>query len=169
LVEHFFRHEAGRLHGALIRLLGVHNLALAEDVAQEALLRALRNWSMGGVPANPSAWITQVAMNLARDALRHQRMATGKGRRLSRSTRPAISTFRPGTSRDSRRRAAADVRLLSSVDRNRRAGRCAQSAMRFQHGRNCARFPQQRRRSKSSSRASGSEFKRPESFRDSRR
>jgi len=78
LVEHFFRHETGRLHGALVRLLGVHNLALAEDVAQEAMLRALRSWSMGGVPANPSAWITQVAMNLGRDALRHNRMATGK-------------------------------------------------------------------------------------------
>jgi RNA polymerase sigma factor (sigma-70 family) len=78
LVEHFFRHEKGRLHGALIRLLGVHNLTLAEDVAQEAMLRALRSWSMGGVPANPSAWITQVAMNLARDALRHRKMASGK-------------------------------------------------------------------------------------------
>jgi len=78
LVEHFFRHETGRLHGALIRLLGVHNLALAEDVAQEAMLRAMRTWSMGGIPANPSAWITQVAMNLARDALRHRKMATGK-------------------------------------------------------------------------------------------
>jgi RNA polymerase sigma factor (sigma-70 family) len=74
LVEHFFRHETGRLHGALVRLLGVHHLALAEDIAQEALLRALRTWSMGGVPANPSAWITRVAMNLAKDALRHQRM-----------------------------------------------------------------------------------------------
>ena len=78
LVEHFFRHETGRLHGALLRLLGVHNLALAEDVAQEAMLRALRTWSMGGVPPNPSAWITQVAMNLAKDALRHRKMATGK-------------------------------------------------------------------------------------------
>ncbi len=78
LVEHFFRHETGRLHGALVRLVGVHNLALAEDVAQEAMLRALRTWSMGGIPPNPSAWITQVAMNLARDALRHHRMATGK-------------------------------------------------------------------------------------------
>lgn len=78
LVEHFFRHETGRLHGALIRLLGVHNFALAEDVAQEAMLRALRTWAMGGVPANPSAWITQVAMNLGRDALRRQRMAGGK-------------------------------------------------------------------------------------------
>ncbi|MDB6167954.1 MAG: sigma factor, subfamily protein [Verrucomicrobia bacterium] len=78
LVEHFFRHETGRLHGALVRLLGVHNLALAEDVAQEAMLRALRTWSMGGVPPNPSAWITQVAMNLGRDALRHARMSASK-------------------------------------------------------------------------------------------
>ena len=78
LVENFFRHETGRLHGALIRLLGVPNLALAEDVAQEAMLRALRTWSMGGVPQNPSAWITRVAMNLAKDALRHQRMSASK-------------------------------------------------------------------------------------------
>ncbi|MEO7415150.1 MAG: sigma-70 family RNA polymerase sigma factor [Opitutaceae bacterium] len=78
LVEHFFRHETGRLHGALIRMMGVHNLTLAEDVAQEAMLRALHRWSMGGVPANPSAWITRVAMNLGRDALRHQRMSGAK-------------------------------------------------------------------------------------------
>src|SRR3954467_3326936 len=78
LVEHFFRHETGRLHGALIRLVGVHNLTLAEDVAQEAMLRALRSWSMGGIPPNPSAWIMRVALNLARDALRHQRMSGSK-------------------------------------------------------------------------------------------
>lgn len=78
LVEHFFRHEIGRLHGALVRLLGVQNLSLAEDVAQEAMIKALRSWSMGGIPANPSAWITRVAMNLAKDALRHQRMSAGK-------------------------------------------------------------------------------------------
>jgi RNA polymerase sigma-70 factor (ECF subfamily) len=84
LVEHFFRHEAGRLHGTLVKLLGVHNLTLAEDIAQEAMLRALRVWSMGGIPPNPSAWITQVAMNLGRDTLRHQRMSTAK--------EPAITT-----------------------------------------------------------------------------
>ncbi|MGI8891583.1 MAG: RNA polymerase sigma factor [Chthoniobacterales bacterium] len=78
LVENFFRHETGRLHGALLRLLGVQNLALAEDVAQEAMLRALRTWAMGGIPDNPSAWITRVAMNLAKDALRHQKMSASK-------------------------------------------------------------------------------------------
>ncbi|HZZ56536.1 MAG TPA: sigma-70 family RNA polymerase sigma factor [Opitutaceae bacterium] len=78
LVEHFFRHEAGRLHAVLVRLLGVQHLSLAEDIVQEALLRALRAWSMGGIPPNPAAWITQVAKNLARDALRHGRMAASK-------------------------------------------------------------------------------------------
>lgn len=78
LVEHFFRHETGRLHGALLRLLGVHNLSLAEDIAQDAMMKALHTWSMGGVPPNPSAWITRTAMNLAKDHLRHHRMATTK-------------------------------------------------------------------------------------------
>lgn len=78
VVEHFFRHETGRLHGALTRFLGPGNLSLVEDVTQGALLQAMRTWSIGGVPANPSAWITRVAMNLARDTLRHRRMAQAK-------------------------------------------------------------------------------------------
>ena len=83
LVEHFFRHETGRLHGALIRLMGVEHMALAEDIAQEALLKAMHCWSMGGVPANPSAWIMRVAINLARDALRHRRMSGAKETSIS--------------------------------------------------------------------------------------
>lgn len=78
VVEHFFRHETGRLHGALTRLLGPGNLSLVEDVAQGALLQAMRTWSIGGIPPNPSAWITRVAMNLARDTLRHRRMSYSK-------------------------------------------------------------------------------------------
>lgn len=78
LVENFFRHEAGRLHGALARRFGVQNLALIEDVVQEAMLRALRTWSMGGIPPNPAAWIGRVAHNLALDALRHRGMSAGK-------------------------------------------------------------------------------------------
>lgn len=78
LVEHFFRHEAGRLHGALVRRFGVQHLGLVEDVVQEALLRALRSWAMGGVPPNPSAWISRVAHNLALDALRHRSLAAAR-------------------------------------------------------------------------------------------
>jgi RNA polymerase sigma-70 factor (ECF subfamily) len=37
---------------------------LAEDVTQEAYFRALREWRVRGVPANPLAWLTTVARNL---------------------------------------------------------------------------------------------------------
>ena len=41
LSEHLFRREAGRMVAALTRIFGVQNLALAEDVVQDAFCRAL--------------------------------------------------------------------------------------------------------------------------------
>src|SRR5690348_2700395 len=70
LVEDFFRHEAGRLVSTLTRLFGIEHLDLAEDVVQETLVKALRQWPLRGIPDNPAAWITQVAKNGVRDALR---------------------------------------------------------------------------------------------------
>jgi len=75
LDEHFFRHEAARLIAVLCRLFGMHNFALAEDVAQDALCRALEVWKLRGVPENPSAWLTATAKNRALDVLRRQRTA----------------------------------------------------------------------------------------------
>lgn len=40
LVEHFFRHEFGRLVAVLTRSLGVRRLALVEDVVGAALVQA---------------------------------------------------------------------------------------------------------------------------------
>src|SRR5271165_364999 len=70
LEEHLFRREAGRMVAALTRVFGVHNLALAEDVAQDALCRALEVWKFRGVPDNPSAWLMATAKNRALDVLR---------------------------------------------------------------------------------------------------
>jgi RNA polymerase sigma-70 factor (ECF subfamily) len=78
LTEAFFRHEAGRLVASLVRSLGAEHMQLAEDVVQEALLRALRIWPYYGVPENPAAWITLTAKNLALDALRRQKVAKKK-------------------------------------------------------------------------------------------
>ena len=39
--DHLFRRESGRMVAVLTRLFGVHNLALPEDVAQEAFCRAM--------------------------------------------------------------------------------------------------------------------------------
>ncbi len=44
--------------------------ALAEDVTQEAWLRAVRVWRRKGVPDKPLAWLTTVARNLIVDQLR---------------------------------------------------------------------------------------------------
>jgi len=75
LDEHLFRREAGRLVAALTRIFGVHNLALAEDVVQDAFCRALEIWKVRGAPANPSAWLMATAKNRALDLLRRERTA----------------------------------------------------------------------------------------------
>ncbi len=72
LAEGLFRQEAGRLVAALTAHLGTHHLQLAEDVVQEALVRALQTWPYRGVPDNPAAWLTQTAKNLALDHLRRE-------------------------------------------------------------------------------------------------
>src|SRR5258705_784859 len=75
LGDHLFRRESGRMVAALTRIFGVHNLALAEDVVQDAFCRALEVWRFRGVPANPSAWLMATAKNRAIDVLRRERTA----------------------------------------------------------------------------------------------
>jgi predicted RNA polymerase sigma factor len=64
VADHLFRHEGAKVVATLTAHLGTHRLQLAEDVVQEALLRALQTWSYRGVPENPAAWLTQVAKHL---------------------------------------------------------------------------------------------------------
>lgn len=73
VVEHLFRHEAGKMVAILTRIFGVEHLTLAEDVVQEALVRALQTWPFYGVPDNPSAWIMRASRNLALDVVRRQK------------------------------------------------------------------------------------------------
>src|SRR5215469_9372668 len=75
LTDHLFRHEAGRMVAVLTRIFGVHNLALAEDVVQDAFCRALEVWAFRGVPENPSAWLMAAARNRAVDVLRREKTA----------------------------------------------------------------------------------------------
>ena len=73
--DHLFRHESGRMVAALTRIFGFHNLALAEDVVQEAFCRATEVWAFRSVPENPSAWLMATAKNCALDVLRRERTA----------------------------------------------------------------------------------------------
>lgn len=60
---------------ALTRVFGVHNLALAEDVVQDAFCRALEVWKVRGIPENPAAWLMTTAKNRALDVIRRERTA----------------------------------------------------------------------------------------------
>jgi RNA polymerase sigma-70 factor (ECF subfamily) len=72
VADDLFRREGARLVASLAAHLGTHRLQLAEDVVQEALVRALQTWPYRGIPDNPAAWLTQAAKNLALDALRRE-------------------------------------------------------------------------------------------------
>jgi hypothetical protein len=48
-----------RVIAGLTRL--THDVGLAEDLAQEALVAALEPWPQSGVPDNPAAWLTATA------------------------------------------------------------------------------------------------------------
>ncbi len=48
----------------------VGDIGLAEDLAQDALVDALRQWPRDGTPQNPGAWLTTVAKRKAVDRFR---------------------------------------------------------------------------------------------------
>ncbi len=67
----------------LTRIFGIQHLNRAEDVVQETLIRALQTWPYYGMPKNPSAWITQVAKNLALDLIRRDKIFRNKENQIS--------------------------------------------------------------------------------------
>ena len=78
LLEHLFRHQAGRITAHLTRVLGPAHLDVAEEAVQESMLRALRTWPYQGIPDNPSAWLFRAAHNAAIDRVRHNRLVADK-------------------------------------------------------------------------------------------
>jgi RNA polymerase sigma factor (sigma-70 family) len=63
-----WRAESARLVGALTRM--TRDITLAEDLAQDALLAALEQWPLAGVPTNPAAWLMTTAKRRRIDNLR---------------------------------------------------------------------------------------------------
>lgn len=74
LVDHFFRHEYGRLLGRLARVLGDRNWEVAEDSVQAAMHEALRTWGPRGIPSDPGGWLYRVAHRKAIDHLRRTKL-----------------------------------------------------------------------------------------------
>ncbi len=85
LLDRLFRHKAGQMVSTLTRIFGPENLELAEDVVQEALLKAAEQWPLQGVPASPVAWLVQVAKNRAIDLLRRDALFRERSEEIQRA------------------------------------------------------------------------------------
>jgi len=75
-LEDLLRRERGRVVAGLYRQCG--SLDAAEEAFQEALVTAVTEWPKSGAPQNPAAWVTTVARNHLRQALRHRGVAEEK-------------------------------------------------------------------------------------------
>ena len=75
-VARLVREERARVLATLIRVTG--SVDLAEDAAQDAVVRALETWPRDGVPDNPRAWLLVTAKRRAIDLIRREARRAGK-------------------------------------------------------------------------------------------
>ncbi|HEY8737068.1 MAG TPA: RNA polymerase sigma factor [Candidatus Dormibacteraeota bacterium] len=75
-MEAVWRIDSPRLIGALARIVG--DVGLAEELAQDALVAALEQWPVSGVPDKPAAWLMGTAKHHAIDQLRRRTMLERK-------------------------------------------------------------------------------------------
>jgi RNA polymerase sigma-70 factor (ECF subfamily) len=128
----------GRLAGSLVLYCG--DRAVGEELAQEALIRALERWTRVSRLDSPEAWVFHVGFNLARSARRkrdaeqraHERLARERELNVSlpdtataMAVRDAIGALPP------RQRAVVLVRFYGGLDvrETARALRCAEGTV----------------------------------------
>ena len=88
-IEAVFKMEFPRVVATLAAFVG--DIGLAEDLAQDALLDALRQWPHDGTPRNPGAWLTTVGKRRAVDLFRRNRALTQKYAQLGRDLELAVA------------------------------------------------------------------------------
>jgi RNA polymerase sigma-70 factor (ECF subfamily) len=77
LLDETVRRERGWLISSLVARLGPAQVDLAQDVAQDAIVKALSTWPYKGIPDNPRAWLRRVAGNAAIDRIRRSARELG--------------------------------------------------------------------------------------------
>jgi len=81
-IQAIWRIEAPRLIAGLTRM--TRDVGRAEDLAQEAFVRALEDWPQSGVPEKPGAWLMTVARRRALDEIRRSKRTEEKHAALGR-------------------------------------------------------------------------------------
>src|SRR5262245_10837446 len=82
--EATLRETAPRVLGALVRRCG--DVAAAEDAVQEALLAAVAEWPVRGVPENPGGWLYRAAWRSLADERRSDRARQEREAKVAAST-----------------------------------------------------------------------------------
>jgi RNA polymerase sigma factor (sigma-70 family) len=81
-IDAVWRIESARLIAGLTRM--VHgDVGLAEDLAQDALVAALKQWPESGVPDRPGAWLMATAKRRALDQFRRNKLLERKHEQLT--------------------------------------------------------------------------------------
>jgi RNA polymerase sigma-70 factor (ECF subfamily) len=75
-IEAVWHMESAKIIAKLARML--RNVGLAEEIAQDAWLAALEQWTEAGIPDNPGAWLMTTAKNRAIDQLRRKQLLERK-------------------------------------------------------------------------------------------
>src|ERR1700674_1911460 len=81
-IDAVWRIESPGLIARLARI--VHDIGVAEDLAQDALVAALEKWPESGVPDNPGAWLMATAKHRAMDHFRRNTRLERKHEELGR-------------------------------------------------------------------------------------
>lgn len=72
LIPHLFRTEYRKIVSVLSKHFGFAQIETAEDITSDTFLTASETWGLKGLPANPAAWLYNVAKNKARNYLQRQ-------------------------------------------------------------------------------------------------
>ncbi len=75
-IDAVWRIESARVIAGLARM--VRDIGVAEELAQDALVAALEQWPVEGVPRNPGAWLMAAAKHRAIDLLRRNKLLERK-------------------------------------------------------------------------------------------
>jgi RNA polymerase sigma factor (sigma-70 family) len=81
-IDAVWRIESARLVAGLARL--VHDVGLAEELAQDALVAALERWPATGIPDRPGAWLMGTAKHRAIDLIRKKELVRRKHEAIGR-------------------------------------------------------------------------------------
>ena len=109
-IEALWRIESPRLIASLARVM--RDVGRAEELAQDALVAALEQWPVSGVPDNPAAWLMATAKHRAIDQLRRRALHARKEVDLAREIEEQLEAAAPASVDDADQEIGDDLLRL---------------------------------------------------------